>query len=188
MNSPPVDAGAIARAAGLLRDGKLVAFPTETVYGLGADADNVFAVRAIFEAKGRPADHPVIVHVADLQAAAVWASELSPAARKLADRFWPGPLTLVVARGARAHDQLTGAQPSVGLRCPSHPWAQALLNALCRESHDPCRAIAAPNACWCNGRRGIRSGPRYTIGSSGPPPRSAESSTTPTERLAIRRP
>ena len=146
MNSPPVDAGAIARAAGLLREGKLVAFPTETVYGLGADADNVPAVRAIFEAKGRPADHPVIVHVADLPAAAAWADELSPAVRRLGDRFWPGPLTLVVARGARAHDQLTGAQPSVGLRCPSHPWAQALLSALCRQTHDPCRGIAAPSA------------------------------------------
>ena len=146
MNTPPVDVGAVARAAGLLREGKLVAFPTETVYGLGADADNRFAVQAIFEAKGRPAHHPVIVHVADLKAAAAWADELPPAARKLADRFWPGPLTLVVARGARAHDQLTGRQPSVGLRCPSHPWAQALLNALGRETHDPCRGIAAPSA------------------------------------------
>ncbi len=146
MNGPPVDAGAIGRAAALLLDGKLVAFPTETVYGLGADADNVQAVRAIFAAKGRPADHPVIVHVADQQSASAWADQLSPAARNLADCFWPGPLTLVVARGGRAHDALTGAQPSVGLRCPSHPWARALLTALCRESHDPCRAIAAPSA------------------------------------------
>jgi len=146
MSGPPVDRAAIGRAARLLRDGKLVAFPTETVYGLGADADNVQAVRAIFAAKGRPANHPVIVHVADLQAAAAWAQDLSPAARRLAARFWPGPLTLVVARGARAHDALTGAQPSVGLRCPSHPWARALLKALCLESGDPSRAIAAPSA------------------------------------------
>jgi L-threonylcarbamoyladenylate synthase len=146
VNGPPLDAGAVARAAGLLRDGKLVAFPTETVYGLGADADNVRAVEAIFEIKGRPADHPLIVHMADLQAAAAWADGLSPAARKLGASFWPGPLTLVVARGARAHDRLTGAQPSVGLRCPSHPWAQALLGALCRETHDACRGIAAPSA------------------------------------------
>ncbi len=146
MNGPPVDAGAVARGAGLLRDGKLVAFPTETVYGLGADADNVRAVESIFEVKGRPADHPLIVHVANLQAAAVWSDGLLPAARKLGDSFWPGPLTLVVARGARAHDRLTGAQPSVGLRCPSHPWAQALLGALCRETRDPSRAIAAPSA------------------------------------------
>jgi L-threonylcarbamoyladenylate synthase len=141
-----VDAGAIALAARLLHEGKLVAFPTETVYGLGADADNVAAVRAIFAAKGRPADHPVIVHVTGVQAAAAWAHDLPPAAHALADRFWPGPLTLVVARGARAHDALTGGQPSVGLRCPSHRWARALLEALCRQSGDPCRAIAAPSA------------------------------------------
>jgi L-threonylcarbamoyladenylate synthase len=146
VNGPPVDADAIARAAQLLLDGKLVAFPTETVYGLGADADNAQAVRAIFAAKGRPADHPVIVHVPDLQAAGAWADHLPPAARHLADRFWPGALTLVVARSIRAHDSLTGAQSSVGLRCPSHPWAQALLKALGGASGDPWRAIAAPSA------------------------------------------
>jgi L-threonylcarbamoyladenylate synthase len=146
VSVPPVDPDAIARAAHLLVEGKLVAFPTETVYGLGADADQVRAVRAIFAAKGRPADHPVIVHVPHLQAAAAWAADLSPAARTLAHRFWPGALTLVVARGGRAHDALTGAQPSVGLRCPSHPWAQALLAALGRESKDACRGIAAPSA------------------------------------------
>jgi L-threonylcarbamoyladenylate synthase len=146
VNGPPVDAGAIARAARLLRDGKLVAFPTETVYGLGADADNEQAVRSIFAAKARPAHHPVIVHIADLQAAGAWAQELPAGARRLADCFWPGALTLVVARGARAHDALTGAQPSVGLRCPSHPWARALLKALCQECGDPSRAIAAPSA------------------------------------------
>jgi L-threonylcarbamoyladenylate synthase len=142
----PVDAGAIAHAARLLLEGGLVAFPTETVYGLGADADNVAAVRAIFAAKGRPADHPVIVHVSDLQAAAAWAQELPQAARALAARFWPGALTLVVARGARAHDALTGAQASVGLRCPSDPWARALLQALGRLCGDASRAIAAPSA------------------------------------------
>jgi L-threonylcarbamoyladenylate synthase len=146
VNGPPVDAGAIARAARLLLDGKLVAFPTETVYGLGADADDAQAVRAIFAAKKRPVNHPVIVHVADLQAATAWADDLSPAARDLAGRFWPGPLTLVVPRATRAHDALTGAQPSVGLRCPSHPWARALLKALCRDCGDPCRGIAAPSA------------------------------------------
>ncbi|HEX4597341.1 MAG TPA: L-threonylcarbamoyladenylate synthase [Burkholderiaceae bacterium] len=146
MNGLPVDAGAIEQAARLLHDGKLVAFPTETVYGLGADADNVRAVQAIFAAKGRPADHPVIVHVADAGAAAAWANPWPAAARQLADCFWPGALTLVVARSARAHDALTGAQSSVGLRCPSHPWAQALLRALCRDAGDPSRAIAAPSA------------------------------------------
>jgi L-threonylcarbamoyladenylate synthase len=146
VSTPAVDAALIARAARLIHDGKLVAFPTETVYGLGADADNVAAVRAIFAAKGRPANHPVIVHVASLQAARAWAGELSPAAQALADRFWPGPLTLVVPRGPRAHDALTGAQESVGLRCPSHPWAQALLSALHHQSGDSARAVAAPSA------------------------------------------
>jgi len=146
VNAPPVDAAAIARAARLLHQGKLVAFPTETVYGLGADADNRPAVRAIFAAKGRPSNHPVIVHVGSLPAAVAWAVDLAPAARALADRFWPGPLTLVVRRGPRAHDALTGAQESVGLRCPSHPWARALLRALGQESGDPARAIAAPSA------------------------------------------
>jgi L-threonylcarbamoyladenylate synthase len=146
VNAPPVDAAAIARAARLLHEGKLVAFPTETVYGLGADADNVHAVQAVFAAKERPASHPVIVHVADLRSADAWAGALTPAARALADRFWPGPLTLVVPRGPRAHDALTGAQASVGLRCPSHPWARALLASLGRETNDPTRGIAAPSA------------------------------------------
>jgi L-threonylcarbamoyladenylate synthase len=146
VNGLPVDVGAIARAARLLRDGRLVAFPTETVYGLGADADNEDAVRAIFAAKQRPADHPVIVHVMDVHAAVAWADGLSPDARTLADRFWPGPLTLVVPRGVRAHDGLTGGQTSVGLRCPSHPWARALLKAFCVEVDDPLCGIAAPSA------------------------------------------
>ena len=146
MSVPPVDAALIARAAALLLEGKLVAFPTETVYGLGADADQLRAVRAIFAAKGRPASHPLIVHLADPQAAAAWAADVSPAARALSDRFWPGPLTLVVPRGPRAHDALTGTQESVGLRCPSHPWARALLRTLCQQAGDPARAIAAPSA------------------------------------------
>jgi len=136
----------IERAARLLLDGRLVAFPTETVYGLGADADQPAAVASIFSAKGRPADHPLIVHVADAAAAAAWAAELSPAALTLMRRFWPGPLTLVVPRGPRAHDALTGGQASVGLRCPSHPWARALLQALGRLAGDAGRAIAAPSA------------------------------------------
>jgi L-threonylcarbamoyladenylate synthase len=146
VNPAPPDADAIARAARLLQQGKLVAFPTETVYGLGADADNVHAVRAIFAAKGRPADHPLIVHLLNPDSAAAWAAELGPAARVLADRFWPGPLTLVVPRALRAHDALTGAQASVGLRCPAHPWARALLQALCLQTQDRNRAIAAPSA------------------------------------------
>lgn len=140
--TPPLDTAAeqrIAQAAGVLRAGGLVAFPTETVYGLGADAEQPEAVRRIFDAKGRPADHPVIVHLRDASPIDDWARDVPPAARALARAFWPGPLTLVLARGARAHDVVTGGQDSVGLRCPSHPWAQALLAAFGG-------AIAAPSA------------------------------------------
>jgi len=115
------------RAARLLADGKLVAFPTETVYGLGADASNAPAVGRIFEAKGRPADHPVIVHVADLAAAERWASAIPEQARALAAAFWPGPLTLIVPRAGHVHDAVTGGQASIGLRAPAHPVARALL-------------------------------------------------------------
>jgi L-threonylcarbamoyladenylate synthase len=146
VNGPAIEPGRIDRAARLLRDGKLVAFPTETVYGLGADADNAAAVASIFRAKGRPTDHPLIVHVADAAAAGAWAGALGTAARALMDNFWPGPLTLVVPRSARAKDPLTGGQESVGLRCPAHAWAQALLRALGRLTGDPHRAIAAPSA------------------------------------------
>jgi L-threonylcarbamoyladenylate synthase len=142
----PVDAAAIAQAAALLAAGRLVAFPTETVYGLAADADDVDAVRAIFAAKGRPADHPVIVHVAGAEAIDAWASGAPHAARQLAQAFWPGPLTLVLPRSVRAHDALTGAQPSVGLRCPAHPWARALLAAFCALRGDASAALAAPSA------------------------------------------
>jgi len=144
--APAIDAAAIAQAAALLAAGKLVAFPTETVYGLGADADNVDAVRAIFAAKGRPADHPVIVHVPGAEAIEAWTSGAPAAARRLAQAFWPGPLTLVLSRSARAHDALTGGQASVGLRCPAHPWARALLAAFARLRCDPAAALAAPSA------------------------------------------
>jgi len=141
-----VDAAAVERAAALLAQGRLVAFPTETVYGLGADADNRDAVRAIFTAKGRPADHPVIVHVLDAAAIATWSSGAPEAASRLAQAFWPGPLTLVLTRSARAHDVLTGGQSTVGLRCPSHPWARALLGAFASRQGDVAAAIAAPSA------------------------------------------
>ena len=129
MKSRPVDADAIARAVAVLRRGGLVAMPTETVYGLAADARNETAVRAIFAAKGRPADHPVIVHVPDAAALKQWAAEVPEMARKLAAAFWPGPLTLVLKRSAAVSDLITGGQDTVGLRCPAHPWAQALLVA-----------------------------------------------------------
>ncbi len=141
-----VDVAAVERAAALLAGGRLVAFPTETVYGLGADADDASAVRAIFAAKGRPADHPVIVHVHDATAIAAWSSGVSEAASMLAQAFWPGPLTLVLPRSARAHDALTGGQATVGLRSPSHPWARALLAVFTARRGDAAAAIAAPSA------------------------------------------
>ena len=120
---------AIAGAADRLRAGLLVAFPTETVYGLGADAGNPEAVRKIFVAKGRPADHPVIVHLGDASEIAHWARSVPDAARKLAATFWPGPLTLILPRASHVPDIVTGGQDSVGLRVPSHPVARALLAA-----------------------------------------------------------
>jgi L-threonylcarbamoyladenylate synthase len=140
----PVDAAAIERAARILERGGLVAFPTETVYGLGADADNERAVRSIFAAKGRPADHPLIVHVLDAGALDAWASQVPAAARRLASTFWPGPLTLVLKRSPRALDVVTGGQDTVGLRSPAHPWARALLEAF--AGADRGRAIVAPSA------------------------------------------
>src|SRR5919206_4492200 len=115
--------GTVLEAARRLADGELVAFPTETVYGLGADARNPAAVAKIFAAKGRPADHPVIVHVQSIAALAVWGVDVPAAARELAERFWPGPLTLIVKKAARVPNVVTGGQDSVGLRCPSHPVA-----------------------------------------------------------------
>lgn len=119
----------IARAAEILRQGGLAAFPTETVYGLGADASNPLAVAKIFAAKGRPQDHPVIVHLADAAQIEEWASAVPDAARTLAERFWPGPLTMILKRADGVNDAVTGGQDSVGLRVPAHPVAQKLLRA-----------------------------------------------------------
>ena len=118
---------AIARAAANLRAGELVAFPTETVYGLGAAAGQREAVARIFSAKGRPADHPLIVHLPDVTHVTAWARTFPEGARALAQAFWPGPLTLIVPRTARAEDFVTGGQDSVGLRVPAHPVARELL-------------------------------------------------------------
>jgi L-threonylcarbamoyladenylate synthase len=126
-------------AVDALRDGELVAFPTETVYGLGANASNPAAVRKVFELKGRPPSHPVIVHIDQQKYLKRWVRELSPAAEKLADAFWPGPLTLVLPRGESVHDEVTGGQDSVAIRIPSHPMAQQLLDAFGG-------GIAAPSA------------------------------------------
>jgi L-threonylcarbamoyladenylate synthase len=117
----------VRRAAQILRAGGLVAFPTETVYGLGADAASSQAIKKLYAVKRRPAEHPVIVHFANPDSAFAWAREVPPAARTLAERFWPGPLTLVLKRCALAKDFVTGGQDTVGLRVPSHPVAHALL-------------------------------------------------------------
>ena len=129
----------IKEAARLLREGKLVAFPTETVYGLGAHALDPEAVRRIFEAKGRPSTSPLIVHVADVASARALAAEWPDAARKLAAAFWPGPLTIVVKKVAAVPDEVTAGLGTVGLRMPDHPVALALL----REAGIP---VAAPSA------------------------------------------
>ncbi|MBY6203482.1 L-threonylcarbamoyladenylate synthase [Halomonas denitrificans] len=134
-----IDASDLERAAGWLREGRLVAIPTETVYGLAADAANPDAVRRVFAAKGRPADHPVIVHLPDAGSLDGWAADVPAAARRLAAAFWPGPLTLILKRGPRVDDVITGGQSTVGLRVPAHPIAQALLKRFGG-------ALAAPSA------------------------------------------
>lgn len=129
----------VRRAAQILRAGGLVAFPTETVYGLGADAASEKAVARLYAAKGRPAGHPVIVHFASPEQAFAWARGIPQGARELAQRFWPGPLTLILKRSALAKDFVTGGQDTVGLRVPAHPLAQELLKTFSA-------AIAAPSA------------------------------------------
>ena len=119
----------VARAAEILRAGGLVAFPTETVYGLGADASSAAAVARLYAVKGRPADHPVIVHFASAERAFEWTRDASGAAKALAAKFWPGPLTLVLKRSSRAADFVTGGEDSIGIRMPAHPVAHALLEA-----------------------------------------------------------
>lgn len=113
----------------MLESGQLVAFPTETVYGLGADAENAVATAAIFALKNRPANHPLIVHVAPDADIGYWSSYIPDEAKKLIDAFWPGPLTLILKKAAHIPAAVAGGQDSIGLRCPSHPVAQALLRA-----------------------------------------------------------
>ena len=119
----------ITKAVELLRRGSLVAFPTETVYGLGADASNLSAVKKLYAVKGRPSNHPVIVHFDSAARAFTWARDVPEAAAKLAKKFWPGPLTLVLKRSPLAHDFVTGGQDSIGVRVPAHPVAHELLAA-----------------------------------------------------------
>jgi L-threonylcarbamoyladenylate synthase len=127
----------IAAAARCIRWGGLLGLPTETVYGLAANADDDAAVAQIFKAKGRPADHPLIVHVADASAVAHYASEVPAFARQLMAAFWPGPLTLILRRRAGVANAAAGGNPTIGLRCPSHPVAQALLKALINGGQSP---------------------------------------------------
>ena len=134
---------AMARAAQSLKSGALVAFPTETVYGLGADATNAAAVARIYQVKGRPADHPLIVHVGDMQDIADWSDDIPDYAISLARAFWPGPMTLILKRSALAEDFITGGQETVGLRVPNHTVALALLNEFKKIGG---KGIAAPSA------------------------------------------
>ena len=136
-------ADALASAAQLLKAGGLVAIPTETVYGLGADATNKDAVARIYNVKGRPADHPLIVHIHSMQSLGDWADEIPSYAISLARDFWPGPMTLVLKRSLLAEDFVTGGQPTVGLRVPDHVIALALLSAFAKISG---KGIAAPSA------------------------------------------
>jgi L-threonylcarbamoyladenylate synthase len=129
----------IARAVTALRAAELIGLPTETVYGLAADATNAAAVAKIFALKGRPANHPLIVHLASAEHAKNWARDWSSAAEKLAQAFWPGPMTLIVKRAAHVLDAVTGGQDTVGLRVPSHPVAVAVLR-------DFGGGLAAPSA------------------------------------------
>ena len=140
----------IAAAARALRSGALLGLPTETVYGLAADADNDAAVAQIFAAKGRPSDHPLIVHVADASAIAHFASAVPVFAQALVDAFWPGPLTLILPRRPERARAATGGQDSVGLRCPAHPVARAVLQACAQDDPAlggaPVWGVAAPSA------------------------------------------
>lgn len=119
----------IQNAVAILRQGNLVAFPTETVYGLGADARNPEALRKIFLAKERPMDHPLIVHIGEITQLSEWAVDISDAAWKLANAFWPGPVTLILKKASHVPDLVTGNQETIGLRIPNHPVALALLQA-----------------------------------------------------------
>mgnify|MGYP006283346235 CR=1 FL=1 len=143
MILPGSDPAAIEAAAQALARGELIGLPTETVYGLGADADNPQAVAGIFAAKGRPSDHPLIVHVPDASHAARYADPIPPVAQRLMSAHWPGPLTLILPRRPGVADASAGGHPTIGLRCPSHPVAQAVMRAAqARGVH----GISAPSA------------------------------------------
>lgn len=139
MQSYPIPDKQIQVAAALLRAGETVAFPTETVYGLGADASSQSAVRKVYAIKGRPASHPLIVHISPDSELSRWAQNVPEAAKRLTEAFWPGPLTIILQRSSHVPDEVTGGQNTVGLRAPDHPVAIALLHAFGG-------GIAAPSA------------------------------------------
>lgn len=136
----------IANAVRVLASQGLVAFPTETVYGLGADAESALAVERIYQAKGRPSNHPVIVHVTPEADLLYWAASVPPEAQRLIDAFWPGPLTLILKRAKNISSLVSGGQDSIGLRCPSHPVAQALLREFAATRASGQGGVAAPSA------------------------------------------
>jgi L-threonylcarbamoyladenylate synthase len=149
-HTPLLFAEAVERAAGLLRSGQLVALPTETVYGLAANAWDADAVARIYEVKGRPARNPIIVHVAGMQLARECVAAWPSVANRLAEAFWPGPLTLVLPRSARIPDIVTAGGPTVGVRWPSHPFMQAVIQAcgfpLAAPSANPANQLSPTNA------------------------------------------
>ena len=136
----------IQAAAERLNQGELVAFPTETVFGLGADAENIQAVSKIYQIKERPTNHPVIVHVAPDVDLSYWAKNIPHEAEVLIKAFWPGPLTLILERADHIPDAVSGGQSTVGLRCPSHPTAQALLTEFAKQRTNGQGGVAAPSA------------------------------------------
>ena len=142
----PIIEQEIQVAAERLAQGELVAFPTETVYGLGADAENPQAVAQIYQAKGRPQNHPVIVHIAPDADIQYWAAYVPEDAEKLMQAFWPGPLTLILPRAKHIPDAVSGGQTSIGIRCPSHPVAQALLSRFAALKPSGQGGVAAPSA------------------------------------------
>lgn len=150
----PANEASIARAAAALAAGHLVVFPTETVYGLGADAFNAQAVARIYSVKGRPADHPLILHVASIEKAKSLCGHWPDKAQALAQAFWPGPLTLILNRADRVPDWVTGGQSTVGVRIPAHPWTLKMLSqfeasasgVVCAPSANPFGAVSATRA------------------------------------------
>ncbi len=138
-----VDPRAIRAAADVLEYGGIVAIPTETVYGLGANANDEKAVKKIFAAKGRPENRPLSVLITGEEALSAWAKNIPQSAYALARHFWPGPLTMILPKADHVGDWITGGQATIGLRAPSHPWALALLKAFAGKQH---RGIAAPSA------------------------------------------